>query len=60
MAKWKVFKERVHPYWIPMWVVWDEYGEYLFRTGSEALRFVDEEISNRSLACRLAERQAKF
>lgn len=49
-VKWKVFKEKVPPAMSPMWVVWDEYGEFLFRTGQEALLFVNAELKRRSLA----------
>lgn len=52
-----MFKEKVHPFWVPMWVVWDETGEYLFRTGCEALEFVNQEITNRALACEVRVRQ---
>lgn len=34
-----------------MWVVWDEFqGEFLFRTGIEALVFTHQELTNRALA----------
>ena len=52
--KWHVFKE---PWWVegldgvaPKWVVRDEYSEYLFDTGAQALEFVHRELTNRHMA----------
>lgn len=56
-CKWRVFKEKLPPSWQPMWVLWDEHGEYLFRTGREALEFVDRELRNREYANRIKRRQ---
>lgn len=54
---WKVFKENVPQPQGPRWVVWDEYGEYLFPTGREALAFVDKELRKRALARVVQRRQ---
>lgn len=53
-GKWRIFKEKLPPHENPMWVVWDEsrpgFSEFLFDNGSEALAFVNREMSNRKLA----------
>lgn len=43
-----------------MWVVWDEHGEFLFRTGAEALAFVDQQINQRHWANQICLRQEKL
>lgn len=60
MIKWRVFKERLHPSWQPMWVLWDEQGEYLFRSGREALAFVDSELRKRCWAETIRDRQEEI
>lgn len=60
MNNWKIFKEKLPPQWNPMWVVWDEYGEYLFRTGAEALEFVNCQINQRMRWHKLQERMRKI
>jgi hypothetical protein len=56
-CKWRVFREKLPAAMNPMWVVWDESGEYLFPTGGAALRFVDGELRNRHWARIIRQRQ---
>lgn len=55
--KWRVFKEKLPQSMQPMWVVWDDHGEFLFPTGVEALSFVDEELKRRRLGNLISMRQ---
>lgn len=55
--KWTVFKDESRR---PKWIVRDEYGEFQFRTGREALEFVDCELRKRKWAQEIQWRQEKI
>lgn len=57
--KWRAFKQKT-PSRLPAWVVTDGYGEFRFRTGREALEFVDHELRKRKLAQEIQWRQEKI
>ena len=61
MGKWLVFKERLDAQWNPMWAVWDDTGaEWLFRSGREALEFVNTELTKRYLSELISYRKAQL
>lgn len=59
-CKWRVFREKLPAPMSPMWVVWDENGEFLFKDGQTALAFVDSELRRRSLAHIIKSRQEQL
>lgn len=60
-GKWRCFREKVPLSMNPMWVVWDDqYNEYLFKHGGDAVKFVQTELHKRYWSGVVGERMAQL
>lgn len=60
-GKWRCFREKVPLSMNPMWVVWDDqYNEYLFKNGGDAVKFVGSELHKRYWAGVVDERRKQL